>query len=83
MAYSEKLIKEVKACYPDYEKMHQLADEGSVWLGRYLDDSSSMSIHAERILAATSLHELKEEAGLAIRKRECYKMWCNEDPRRV
>jgi hypothetical protein len=26
--YSEKLIKEVKECYPDYKKIHQLADEG-------------------------------------------------------
>jgi hypothetical protein len=25
--YSEKLIREVKACYPDYEKIHELAND--------------------------------------------------------
>jgi len=36
--YSEKLIKEVKECYQTMPEIHKLADEGSVWLGRYLDD---------------------------------------------
>ncbi len=79
--YSTKLISEVKELYPDYPKMHELADEGSVWLGRYLDDSSNGSVPLDTILTATSLEEIQDKARLIKRKVNCYKMWCNEDPR--
>jgi len=80
--YSEKLIKEVKECYPNYEKIHQLADEGSVWLGRYLYDSCDVGIPIDRVLTALTLEELQTEARLAKRKVNCYRMWCDEDPRK-
>ena len=80
--YSEKLIKEVKECYPDYKKIHELADEGSVWLGRYLDDSCSNAMSLDTILTALTLDELQIKARLEKRKVNCYKMWCNEDPRK-
>lgn len=80
--YSEKLIKEVKECYPDYPKIHELAEEGSVWLGRYLDDSLSGGIPIDTILTALTLEELQDMARLAKRKINCYKMWCEEDPRK-
>jgi hypothetical protein len=80
--YSEKLIKEVKECYPNYEKIHQLADEGSVWLGRYLDDSCGGGIPLDTVLTALTLEELQDKARLAKRKVNCYRMWCEEDPRR-
>jgi hypothetical protein len=79
--YSEKFIKEVKECYPDSEKIHQLADEGSVLLGRYLDDSCGGGIPLDRVLTALTLEELQAEARLAKRKVNCYRMWCDEDPR--
>ena len=79
--YSEKLIKEVKECYPNNKKIHELADEGNVWLGRYLDDSCGGGIPLDTILTALSLEELQAKARLEKRKVNCYKMWCDEDPR--
>ena len=82
MAYSKKLIDEVKAVYPDYPKMHELAEEGNVWLGRYLDDSAMGSVPLDEILLATSLEELQDKARLIKRKIKLYQMWCDEDPRK-
>jgi hypothetical protein len=80
--YTQELIDEVKYCYPDYKEMHKLAEEGSVWLGRYLDDSCSSGIHIDKILLATSLDELQHQAKIIKRKINCYKMWCEQDPRK-
>jgi hypothetical protein len=79
--YSEKLIKEIKECYPDYTEMHILAETGSVWLGRYLDDSFG-AISVDEVLTALTLEELQVKARLIKRKLNCYKMWCEEDPRK-
>jgi len=79
--YSEKLIKEVKECYPNYEKIHQLVDEGSVWLGEYLSGTYG-GIPLDTVLTALTLEELQNLARLEKRKINCYKMWCDEDPRK-
>lgn len=76
--YSEKLIKEVKECYPDCKKIHQMVKGGDVLLGRYLDDCCDGGIPLNTILAAVTLEELKEKARLEKRKLNCYKMWYNE-----
>ena len=83
MANSEKLIKAVKEAYPDYLQMHKLADEGNVWLGRYLDDSSPRSIPLKTILEARSLEELQALAKQCQQKVDVYLMWCEEDPRKL
>ena len=80
--YSEKLIKEVKECYPDSDVMHKLATDGNTFLGRYLDDSYSNGISLDTILTAITLSEIQDKARLAKRKVMCYRMWCSEDPRR-
>ena len=80
--YTQKLITEVKECFPNYLKMHELADQGSVWLGRYLDDSSGGSVPLNDILTSSSLQEIQDKARLIKRKVNCYKLWCEEDPRR-
>lgn len=82
MAYSQQLIDEVKHIYPDDEKMHELAETGSVWLGRYLDDSSHGGIPLDDILVATSLEVLQEKARFIKRKIALYRKWCDEDPRK-
>jgi hypothetical protein len=82
MAYSEKLIKEVKEAYPDYPRMHELAETGSAWLGRYLDDSSPRSISIDTVLKANSLEELQNLAKEYKKKLDLYAMWCEEDPRK-
>jgi hypothetical protein len=82
MAYSEELIKEVKELYPDSKEMHELAENGDAFLGRYLNDSCDSGIGLNEILLATSLDELQEKARLMMRKVELYKKWCKEDPRK-
>ncbi len=82
MAYTKELIAEVKELYPDSKEMHKLADEGSVWLGRYLDDSSPRAVPLDTVLNATSLEELQKIARLYKRKSELYGKWCEQDPRR-
>ncbi len=82
MGYTKKLIDDVKTLYPDYPVMHELADNGDVWLGRYLDDSSQGSVALDDILKATSLEELQEKARLIKKRKELYARWCDEDPRK-
>jgi len=76
--YSEKLIKEVKECYPDWEKVHKLADSGNPFLGRYLDDNSSYDMPLSCILEATRLDHLKGLARKEAKKRDCYNLWWEE-----
>jgi hypothetical protein len=79
--YSPELIKEVKELYPNSPEMHQLAENGGAFLGRYLDDSSPSGIPINEILLATSLDELQKKARIMKRKVELYRKWCAEDPR--
>ena len=80
--YSNELIKEVKECYPDYPKIHELADSGSVWLGRYLDDSCGGGIPLDTVLTSITLEELQVMARKEKRKKLLYGKWCAEDPRK-
>lgn len=82
MAYTKELIDEVKELYPTSTEMIKLAELGSVWLGRYLDDSSPTSMSFKKILSATSLDDLQKEVMMSIKKIELYKKWCEQDPRR-
>ena len=79
--YSPELIREVKELYPNSPEMHQLADSGNAFLGRYLDDSSPSGVPINEVLLATSLDELQKKARNMKRKVELYKKWCAEDPR--
>ena len=81
MAYSEKLIKAVKEAYPDYPRIHELADQGSVWLGMYLDNSAPKGIPINTVLEARSLKELKTLAKQYRKQHDVYDMWLDEDPR--
>lgn len=82
MGYTRELINEVKELYPTDLKMHELAESGNVFLGRYLDDSCSSSINIDTILLATSLEEIQQKARLMKRKVQLYSKWCDQDPRR-
>ncbi len=83
MAYTQELINEVKALYPTSTEMINHAESGSVWLGRYLDDSSPRGISIDRILSSTSLEELQKEATLMKRKVDLYRKWCEQDPQKT
>lgn len=82
MAYTRELINEVKELYPGDHKMHELAENGNVFLGRYLDDSCSTGMSIDKILLAVSLDELQTEARKMKRKVILYQKWCEQDPRR-
>lgn len=82
MAYTKELIDEVKELYPTHSQMIKHAENGSVWLGRYLDDCSPTGISFDTVLLATQLEDLKNDARLAKRKIELYQKWCEQDPRR-
>jgi hypothetical protein len=79
--YSAELIREVKELYPNSSEMHQLAENGGAFLGRYLDDSSPSGFPIDKILLATSLDEIQKEARIMKRKVDLYRKWCKEDPR--
>jgi hypothetical protein len=79
--YTADLIAEVKELYPNSPEMHQLAENGGAFLGRYLDDSSSGSLGVDEILLATSLDELQKKARILKRKKQLYAKWCDQDPR--
>lgn len=81
MAYTQKLINEVKACYPESKKMLNLAKSGNIRLGRCLEAEAIKGISIGQILLATSLEELQNEARLANRKIKLYNKWCKVDPR--
>ena len=82
MAYTKKLINEVKELYPNHLEMHKLADGGDVWLGRYLDDSCGGGIPLDTVLTALNLEELQMMARFEKRKINLYKEWCKQDPRK-
>ena len=77
--YSEKLIQEVKECFPDNLELHKLAEKGSIWLGIYLKSSCSVGIPLDTVLTASTLEELQVEARLLKRKENCHQMWREED----
>ena len=79
--YSQNLINKVKELYPDDTKMHQLAESGNAFLGRYLDDSYMGSVSIDKILLATSLDEIQKEARIIKQKKQLYTDWCKEDQR--
>lgn len=82
MAYTRELINEVKELYPNDQKMHELAESGNAFLGRYLDDSCSSAMNIDKILLATSLEEIQVEARKMKRKVQLYRKWCEQDPRK-
>lgn len=80
--YTKELIAEVKELYPTSTEMHKLAENGHVFLGRYLDDSQQGGIDVDAILLATSLDELQNQARTLKRRKELYGKWCDQDPRK-
>lgn len=76
--YSDDFKRKVKELYPNDTNMHNMADRGDDFLGRYLDDSSSSNIDCDTILIATSLDELQKKARALKQKKELYAQWYRE-----
>ncbi len=80
MAYTKELIEEVKLLYPDYKKMHKMAEDGDAFLGQYLYGSYPIGIHVDEVLSSISLEELQVKARLYKRMDRLYDEWCKQDP---
>lgn len=78
MQYSDELILKVKELYPESKEMHALAENGSMMLGRWLDDSSSGELPVDWILKQTSLVQILSKAQNIRDKRNLYMLWVKE-----
>ena len=72
MKFTEDFKARCKKAYPDWERLHEKLEEGSQWVGRYLDDSRESGIAYDEILSATSLEELKAKALLIKEQNDLY-----------
>lgn len=72
--YTKEFIESVKRCYPNSEEIIRLAEEGSYFLGRYLDDSSSDAVSTKFILTHTP-EEVKQRAVQEKERRDLYHLW--------
>jgi len=75
--YPQEFIDKCKKVYPDWTDLHTKLTEGWTFVGRYLDDARCGSISTKKILAATSLEELKEEARHCLESEHLYAEWCD------
>ena len=76
--YSQELIQAIKTLYPDYDKLLQLAENGSFFLKEYLQGSYLHGIPNEKVLTAITLEEIQAEARLNILKHRLYEKCCKE-----
>lgn len=76
--YPADFIAEVKAVFPDWEKLHQALEAGSDFVGRYLDDSRGLGMNPDEIVQA--FEDGNQEAVLEKAKRaktiaDLYSKW--------
>jgi hypothetical protein len=76
--YSKSFRDKVKQVYPDYQKIHELVDSDSYFLGRYLDDGSAPVISAKMVVESNNFEQLKTYATSVLMKRELYGAWQKE-----
>jgi len=74
--YTQDFIRRCKLEYPDWPNLHKLLDEGSVFVGRYLDDGGQETINPSDVLDDSKLPALKERAARIARRRKLYHEWC-------
>lgn len=74
MVYSEDFKKRVKELYPNYTSLHEALDEGSKMVGMLLG-TPFKHMPISKILEATSLEELQEEARILQKKVDLYHEW--------
>lgn len=77
MNYPKDFVERVKKAYPDWERLHEALNSGSIMVGKYLSDNTCDSFLLDKILNAKSPEELKKSAKLALEKNMLYEEWCN------
>jgi hypothetical protein len=78
MQYSKEFSNAVKAAYPNEKKLHLALDNGSDFVGRYLDDSAHWvpdPIRVVQMIDAGQIKELRAEASLHAVARELYRQF--------
>lgn len=75
MNYPQEFIDKCKSAYPDWPGLHKYLKDGSVIVGRMLDDGRRSRIKPEDVLAAKSLAPIRTEALRILVKEEVYQDW--------
>jgi hypothetical protein len=75
MYYSSEFKQRCKEVYPHWARLHVALDAGSEIAGRYLDDGRQTGISTSKILLATSLESLQDEAREVNKRAALYAEW--------
>lgn len=76
MKYPQNFIDKAKRVYPNWQRLHELLDKGSEFVGRLLADSRpDGGISIAQVLNAETLEELQDFARNEQAKSELYSEW--------
>lgn len=76
MEYSKEFIDKTKKLYPNWQKLHELLDKGSPFVGNLLHEAQpSGGLSLAVILNAESLEDLQELARNEVEKLSLYPEW--------
>lgn len=76
LEYPQEFIERVINAYPNNEVLHRLLKRGAVDdVGKYLKTITPQGVSANKVLAASSLSDLQEEAVQILRKQRIYEDW--------
>lgn len=78
MQYSEEFKAKVKSIYPDWQDLNNHLENGSEFVGRYLDDSSQGGLSPEEVMQAIDNQNVKalyEKAKTLAAKKALYGEW--------
>jgi len=76
--YPEKFVQRVKEAYPGFDALHEALDNGSMLVGRYLDDSRTLEMSNVAIVVAVHRGEqekVKQAAQRGILREALYRWW--------
>lgn len=78
MKYRHKFIIKLRKEFPDCNKLQELLDEGSVYLGDYLKKKTLLKLTPEEVLSAFRTGQerlIKEKAQKAMNAQRLYDEW--------
>lgn len=73
--YPPEFIARVKSVYPDHKDMHDKAEEGSIWLGRYLCDCCGLTLNSKKLLELSRAGNWNEIQRLVEINDERERLW--------
>lgn len=78
MKYSANFVKKVRLAFPNSKKIQEAAEQGSEFVGRYLDDNRDLSMSPEEIVTAYKQGREKDvlkAAKEAAERTKLYHEW--------